>query len=255
MSTDAKQERSIKTSGTIFDIIEFIKESGPVTGSEVAEHVDLATSTAYDHLSTLERIGYLVCDDKRYKLSLKFLNLGMTVLEDIPLVQVSDDVVERLARETKELAWLVVEENGWVVYVGMAEGENAVTTRAQLGARAHLHYPAAGKAILAHLSRERVEAIIDQHGLPKQTKYTITEPNTLFNKLEEIRERGYAFNESEEVRGVTAIGAPIIREGKVIGSISVSGPANRLKKPAEREQIIEKVLSATNEIELKMDYH
>ncbi len=55
-----------------------------------------------------------------------------------------------------------------------------------------MHQVAGGKAILAEYSRERVEGIIEQHGLPATTEYTITDPETLFQELEDIRKRGYA---------------------------------------------------------------
>lgn len=51
------------------------------------------------------------------------------------------------------------------------------------GHRVHLHNTALGKAILAHYPRERLEAILDRHGMPQTSEETIIDRGGLFEEL------------------------------------------------------------------------
>jgi DNA-binding IclR family transcriptional regulator len=94
----------------------------------------------------------------------------------------------------------------------------------------YLHHLSAGKAILARLPEERVEAIIDKHGLVERTENTITTRAELYDELETVRERGYAYNDGEEVDGLRAVGAAVSGpDGEVLGAISLSGPKSRMR--------------------------
>lgn len=83
---------------------------------------------------------------------------------------------------------------------------------------------------------------------------TITNRETLFERLSEVRERGYAYNDEGEVTGLRAVGAPIRRpDGAVLGSISVSGPTSYLDDERFDEGVPELVTSAANVIEVNMN--
>lgn len=108
--------------------------------------------------------------------------------------------------------------------------------------------------MLACMSDERVEEIIDKHGLPEQTPYTITDPDELRDELEDIQEEGVAFNNREAVKGVRSIAAPVLTGDSIVGAVCVSGPANRMVQERCDEEIKPLLLKATNEIELKLQY-
>lgn len=67
-------------------------------------------------------------------------------------------------------------------------------------------------------------------------------------------DRGYAFNDEEEITGLRAVGAPVhASQGDVIGGISVSGPLSRIQEDRFREELPELVVEAANVIELNID--
>lgn len=103
-----------------------------------------------------------------------------------------------------------------------------------IGQRVYLHTLALGKAILAHLPRERVEEIIEEHGLLRETDLTITDRDELYDELEESRSRGIAFGPDERLQGLHGIATPIKNiNGDVLGSISVAGPSKRIFEETE----------------------
>lgn len=254
MSAPDEGRTVVKSARTLFAVIEAIEELESTGVSELADHLDLAVSTVHDHLTTLVELGYLQKEDQAYRLGLKFLGLGENARYNLKAYPLVMPYLEKIAEETGESAWFVVEEDGLAVYVAKARGEVGVETANRVGRRSLLHYHAGGKAILAHLSRERVEAIVDQHGLPGLTENTITDLPTLFEALEAIREQGYAQNDNEEIVGTRSVAAPILVEDRVLGAISVGGPANRLKGERFQRELPDLVSGITNEIELKVQY-
>jgi len=170
-------------------IIEQIRETGGAGVTELARRTDLHKSTVHSHLRTLVQCGYLVKEDDVYRLSLRFLAHGGRVRNDMEIYQGGVSVIRNLASESGELANLGGEENRKLVVIFMTEGENAVHDLAPAGKYTDMHSTAMGKAILAHLPRERTERIIERHGLPARTENTITDRAALSSELEQIPRR------------------------------------------------------------------
>lgn len=252
MLTDSKH-RPVETVETAFDIVDALKRGDARGVSELADELGLAKSTVHRHLKTLESRGLLVEEDDTYRLSAWLLDYGGYVRNRHPLFSVAKPKVDELAAETDEKVWCVVEEHGMGVHIYGAEGRHSVKTHARIGQRTHLHQFAAGKAILAYLPDERIDRILEEYGLPRQTDRTIVDRSALREQLETIRERGYAFNREESVVGVHAVGVPIRDESNAaIGAISVAGPANRLRGDLLTEELPDLLLGAANEIEINL---
>ncbi|MEY7851766.1 IclR family transcriptional regulator [Natrarchaeobius sp. A-rgal3] len=243
----------VSTVDTAFDILEFIYTSEGVTLGELSAELDLAKSTVHRHLHTLKHRQYVVCEDDRYYLSLKSLEFGKHVQTRKRGYRMARDKVEKLAEETGERAQFMVEEHGQAVYVHCETGSQAVQTDPGIGKRVPIHAISAGKAILAELPDERVESILDRHGLPAITAHTKTDRESLFEELERIRERGYGVNYEENVEGLRALGTSIRdADGDVLGAISVSGPSHRMKGPLFEEELPNLLLGTANELELNI---
>ena len=254
MSMSHKDPQRIKSVNTTFAIVQSLQVFDGAGVTELANWLDLSKSTVHKHLKSLEMEEYVVNEDGIYRLGLRFLDHGMYVRSQIPLVQVAKPSLQQLAEETGEVVWLVVEEHGRAVYLYKAQSSaHSIDPRGEVGRRPPIHCLASGKAILSQLSRERVEEIIDRHGLARQSEHTITGREELFRDLDAIRDRnGVAFNDNEEVNGLRAVGVPIVSNGEVRGAISVSGPAHQLEGERFRSELPTKLLRAANEIELKL---
>lgn len=221
--------------------------------TELADQLDISKGTVHTHLTTLKENGFVVKDGTTYRPSLRFLDIGEDVKNDHLLYQVATDEIEELAVETDTRVQISVEEFGYGVPIAIALGEHAIAPPTRVGKREYLHCIAAGKAILAHLPQERVEEIIDKHGLPARTSNTITDPEELFEELERVREEGIAFNDEESIKGLRAVGAAIQTDtGRVLGSISASGPISGMKGDRFQKEIPETVSNVANTIELNI---
>lgn len=243
--------RRVKTSETVFGVVETLRELDGATISEVANEMNLAVSTAHAHLWTLQECGYVVKTDDEFSLSLKFLDYGNYVKNRYDIAKLAQPILDQLADETQESTWLVVEENGMAVFLAGSISEHGVAVGGSPGSRVPLHWIAAGKAIIAEYPTERVEEIIDQHGLANNTPSSVTDRDKLLAELEDIREQGFASGYSEYFEGLNAIGAPIMDDDRVLAAISIAGPSNRLQGHYLEVELPELLLGTVNEIEIK----
>lgn len=255
--SNTQSTRMLKTLNVAGNIIEVIVAEDTMTVTELSERLDMSKSTAFRYLKTLENLDFLSQTNGVYELSYRFLLLGEYTRNNSQLYQVGKSEVDALADDFGYYAHLVTETGGYGISLYQAKGDDVVNfdyQSAKLQQRDPLHITASGKVILAHLPRERAMEIIDQQGLERRTAKTITDKDELVRELKAIRERGYAYNDEEEVEGFRAVGAPIIDQNdSVLGSVSVSAPSSLLTDNAFTEDIPAAVTKTANIIEVSIN--
>jgi DNA-binding IclR family transcriptional regulator len=248
-----KAKNPIQSDLMLLDILEGLETLEGARITELANQVGTTKSTVHNHLSTLRERGYVVKDSSEYFLSYRFLELGEETRYRTPLYEFARPVIDDLARDIETLANLCVEEEGKAIYLYRTQTSSNLRFSTQAGEVTRLHCVGIGKAILAQLSRERVEEIIDQHGLPARTDNTITDREELFANIDEIQEQGVAFDDEEYGEGLRCVAAPIMGSDEtVLGAISVAGPSTHLQGEYYREQLPDKIRRAANIIELNI---
>jgi DNA-binding IclR family transcriptional regulator len=149
----------------------------------------------------------------------------------------------------------MIEEHGRGTYIYISRGEKAVKLDTKIGTRQYLHTSAAGKAILAHMTKDRLEEVIENHGLEAKTSNTVTDRAELGSELDQIRDRGVAFDGEERAEGIRCVAAEITtNQGELIGAVSVSGPSTRMKGDRFKEEIPEIVKDTATVIGINVSY-
>jgi DNA-binding IclR family transcriptional regulator len=249
------KQAPVNAAKTSFEIVETLRRLEGAGVSELSEHLDMPTSTIHDHLQTLTNEEYLINDDGTYRVGSRFLEFGEQVRSRMKVYQVARPEINNLVERTGEIANLMIEEHGRGVFLYKVRGQDAVRLDTHAGKRAPLHTTSVGKSILANRPREEVEAIIDKHGLEKVTENTTTDREELFDELDEIRERGYAFDDEERVEGMRCVGAPILDDSKyAVAAISVTMPKSRMTGERFENEIPELVLESANVIQVNLSY-
>jgi len=253
--TMSKTTTNIAATKTSLDILKALRELDGAGVTELATAVGVSKGTIHNHLSTLESEGYVVKDGTTYRLGLQLFSLGSYTRRQTNIYEVAKPEIDALADETGEVANLMVEENGRGIYIYIARGDRAINLDTRIGSRQYLHTSALGKAILAHLPDERREAILDQHGLPAETPNTVTDREALAEELEKVRERGVAFDGEERAENIRCVAAPVLdTEGDVLGAVSISAPATRLKNERMEQTIPERIQDTATIIALNSSY-
>jgi DNA-binding IclR family transcriptional regulator len=86
---------------------------------------------------------------------------------------------------------------------------------------------AGGKAVLAFLSRERLEAYFRHTVLERFTVRSLLSREEVEQELEQTRERGYAVNHAEYQPEVMAVAAPVFHRGQPLAALVLQFPTHR----------------------------
>lgn len=244
---------TIESDGRVLDIIEALKTEQEAGVTELAAQVGMPKSTVHVHLSTLKNRGYVVQDrNKQYRLSLRFLDIGMKVRERQEMYQEVAPKLNEIANETDEKAWWIVEENGKAVFLAKSLGSRAIQTNSQIGQYTELYKLAGGMAILSALPEHRRETILDSYEFPLPDGRTRQE---LEAELDEIQDRGVAYGVDQFLQGVAGVGAPLTdNAGNAYGAISVSGPTNRLDSERIENELTDLVRGISGELQVNLSY-
>ncbi len=212
-------------------ILAIVADGDGLSLSEVAERSELATSTAYRMLTTLQNRGMVEFAEQEqlWSIGVEAYRIGSAFLRSRRLVDRARSAMQVLMEKTGETANLGVAEDDCVVFVSQVETHQAIRAFFRPGTRSPFHASGIGKAILAYLSPERVEAIVDKTGLEPFTERTLADRDGLHIDLGEIRKRGWSVDDEERYPGMRCVAAPIFNEfGEPIGGVSISGPTVRV---------------------------
>lgn len=226
-------------------ILELLRDAGqPLNLLEISRRLELVKSTGFRLLCTLERRGYVerVDGNGRYQLGSRVLQFGRGPTTNRPLSEVALPHMRRLLERFGETLNLGVLRDGEVMYLEMLESPHAFRMAARLGSRSPVHSSALGKAMTAYLADEEIVQITRGRGLPALTSKTITSPAAWKRELARTRARGYSEDNGETEPDASCIAAPVFgADGRVVGAISLSGPASRVRalKPRAVPALVE----------------
>lgn len=237
-------------------ILDLLTSNGKdgVSLAEVSQYLGLSKSTAHRYLITLEELSVVERNERnRFRLGPKLIELGGAFLNDNNLRNLSEPFLNELAAQTQETVHLAIPLVNEVVFIAKVDSPHSVRMASHIGIRMPMYCTSLGKAILAHYSFSQIEEIISA-GMPARTPHTITSAQALRTELERVRAQGFAIDDQGNELGVRCGGAPIFDyTTKVIGAISISGPAYRLSI-TRLEEFSKLVLEAAKAISSKLGY-
>jgi IclR family transcriptional regulator, KDG regulon repressor len=212
-------------------VIDAVAKARSVGLRELAAEVKFPPSTVHRLLALLTASRYLTQDPetKKYRLSLKFLELGSAVRDDLDVITAARPHMTTLMEATSETVNLALFDGAGIVYVDQVANSNAFLRMfTRVGARTPLYCTGVGKACLAGLPEEFVTAYWHSTEKKLYTDKTITDEARLRRELEFIRAQGYAVDNEEMEIGVRCV-ASAIRQHKsgIVAAVSISGPSSR----------------------------
>ena len=244
----AKPNYPIKVLDKSLSVLELLLQKGSSMNMiELSEKLGFYPSTTHRILDTLKHWGYVEQDShtQKYQLGLKALELGMAKLHQMDLVREASPYLKELVNQCNETVHLGVLEEGEVLYLAKEESSQTIRMISYVGKRAFLHCTALGKILLAYMSEEEREKILEDRELPRLTENTITDKRELEKELSKVREQSFALDREENEKDVRCVAAPIRNhQGKVIAAISISTPIFRIDKDTQNN--LKKALMETS---------
>jgi IclR family transcriptional regulator, KDG regulon repressor len=254
-----KADYSISIVNVTIDLMEFLLESGqkPQNISEVSRQVNITRSRAFRILKTLEARGYVEFDKdiQGYRLGLKLLELGEGVREFIDLRRIAEPFLRQLAQKTGDVALLVVLRNNVAVCIDRYQGSFSLQGGTQIGVPLPLHVGASPKLLLANLPESDREKLIAEMEFTPYTPYTITNPDELRQRLQEILIQGYSIDIEDFEIGINAIGAPVRDyKGNVVAGVTLTTPAARWNED-RKQKLVEIIVETANQISERLKFN
>src|SRR3712207_4966660 len=184
-----------------------------LTAAEVAARAGLDRGTAFRLIHTLVGLGYVraVPDNRRFRLTLKCLELGHSVLAAGDLPGHAEPLLRELVPGVADAGSLGVLDRGEVIYLARVDAgleRQGVVRRP--GSRIGAYATALGQAILAWLPRQEQGAHLESVARVKLAERTLTDLDALLARLAEVRERGYAISDGENAYGLVTVAAPVL---------------------------------------------
>ncbi|WP_405247177.1 IclR family transcriptional regulator [Cellulophaga sp. Asnod2-G02] len=230
--TDLKSEYNVPNLERGLMVIELLatKKNG-LTLAEITETLALTKTSAFRVVSTLIFKNYLQKNEttKKITLSRKMLTLGISAMTEQSIVEMSIDVMRALRDELKESVMLgiLLDDKGTILE--QVSSSYPVKLFVEQGTQFSLHSSVGGKSILANMPQEDCNDILKKITLTKFTKNTITSKKEFKKTLLDVRRKGYAIDNGEDIQGIHCIGAPIYNEsGYPVAALWITAPHGRL---------------------------
>jgi IclR family KDG regulon transcriptional repressor len=241
-----------------FDVLEAFRANEPELGvTQLAKLLNLHKNNVFRILATLESRGYVEQNPRtgNYRLGLKAFEAGQAYLRHTSLLSVSHPQMEALSSELRENSYLAVMRGDYVFYLDEIIADQTIQVISRLGTRVSPHCTATGKVFLAYMEEPLAEELLETMTLEKLTPQTITDKRKLKTEIKKVHENGYAVDNEEWTQGLKCVASPILDYyGKIQGTISVSGPSDRLPDERVIKEIVPAVVDHTNEVSRKMGF-
>jgi IclR family KDG regulon transcriptional repressor len=238
----AESPMSSKSLQKALRILVHLGQNGPEMGvTEIASSMNLNKTTVYRLLNAMAKFDFVEqnTENERYRLGLKLHELGLKALESRTLQREAHRFLLEMSRRSRETVSLAVHSPGAVICLDrMKSPKTLISLGTEIGGRFPAHCTAIGKAVLAFLPDDEIDAILRSNGMPRFTPSTLTRPADLKADLRRIRQRGYSFDNQELERGLNGVAAPVrTTQDRVIAAVGIAGPTLRFRGRELREKI------------------
>jgi len=227
------QESKVKSLEKALKLLDFFTPQRPELGiTELSNLSGLLKSSVHNMVSTFEVCGYLEKNivTGKYRLGKRILILSNSLYSSNDVRLIVRPYMEKLSAQFGETVYFAQYMDGVVVYLDAVFTAQNMSSRQIIGMTAPMYCTGVGKAILAFLSKEQIQQVIDS-GLIGFTEQTITTKDKLLKEFEVIRKNGYAIDNMEHEFGIKCVAAPIFNStGKIVAALSLSGPSLRFSQ-------------------------
>lgn len=219
------------------------------TLSEVAAATGLTRAGARRILLTLQSLGYVETDGKRFGLTARILELGFAYLSSMPIWNRAEPVMEALVAQVKESCSAAVLDGTDIVYVLRVQTHKIMRINLAVGTRLPACCTSLGRMLLADLDDATVRQRLEASERTAFTRHTITDVDTLVAKVAQARRQGWCLINQELEEGLISIAAPVTdRSGRTVAALNISGQANRTPAKVMQETMLPALRAAAADI-------
>jgi IclR family acetate operon transcriptional repressor len=206
-----------------------------VSLASIATDLNQLRSGCHRTLHELIGYGYVRQMPQRgdYALTTKLASMGLSFLSKSGVVDITQPMLDRLARTTEELVRLAIVDGERLTLVAKAQGaKSGLLYDPDMGIELRLSCSAAGHAWLMTLPEEKAIHAVSRQGIGSPEHFGPNAPATikaLLKMLQEHRRRGFSMTRDVYARGMSSMAAAVQRPGEqATGVVVIAGPSMRL---------------------------
>jgi IclR family transcriptional regulator, pca regulon regulatory protein len=232
-------------------VIKSLSGPGPGrTAADVARQTGLTRASARRFLLTLEHLGYVRSDDRRFALTPRALELGYAYLSSLSLPQIAQPHLRELVDLVHESSSVSVLDGAEVVYVAREATVRIMTVAIAVGTRFPAHATSMGRVLLSGLAVPDLDRFLAGHELQPLTPATVTDPDKLRAAIEQVRAQGWALVDQELEIGLRAVAVPIHNpSGQVVAAMNLSTHASHRSADSIHQDLLPPLRRAAEMIE------
>lgn len=238
----------------ILDILEALAESeNGYTLTEVADAIGAPKSSIFPIIHTLNARKYITIDKNtsKYSIGISAYTLGSSFFEKRSIFSYIIDEMTHIVNSCSETCQLGILDGNEVLYIGKVDSPEPIRLISHIGKKLPANCTGLGKALLCDLTKEEVINLFP-NGLQGFTSKSVTNFDTLYNQLLDIRKTQIAKESEESTDHLQCIAIPIRKNGCIRAAISVTLPLFRSSD--EKIDLIKKLLlNAQNNIQSMME--
>lgn len=233
----------VESVDNVLKILLLLRDQDELKQREVAKFLGVAESTAHRLLAMLHYRGFLRRDQPRgpYQPGPALTTLAYTVIHNFDVVKTLRPLLEHLHAEFSETVHLGTLDGTRVRFLDAIESPKPVRVASRLGSARSAKSTATGKALLAQMSQESIDALFESADalLPADFKTV----------LETVRFQGYATSNEDNEDGVASIAMAIpARSSPLSLAFNVSFPVNRIADNSQ-ERIVQELHQTVTQAE------
>lgn len=231
-------------------VIEALGDAGRgLSLSETAKKTGFSRASARRLLLTLERLGYVRLDDRRFMLLPRVLRLGYGFIASMSMAEVMQSYMEEVVRALGESCSAAMLDGDEIVYVARVPTKRIMTVALTVGTRLPAYCTSMGRVLLSGLDDPGVDRYLAAVDLKPLTPKTITDRAKLKKLVRQARADGYAMVDQELEAGVRSCAVPLRdRQGRIIAALNSSGHASRVQVEELRTRFLPALLDAAAKI-------
>lgn len=226
--------------------------SGAVSLAELSRTIDLGKASAFRLLQTLVATGHVTDDGAgNYRIARLPEAAAAQSVERL-IVDTALSEMQALNAETAETVTIAMLRDDHVRVVESLDSPHQIRHSNPVGRIVAPYASSLGKAITAWQPAARQQHMIAVYGIYQFTDFTLTDPVAIRKEMARVRERGYAHEREESVRGGCCYAAPIFCDGSTVkAAVSIAMPL--IRHTAESDKRFPALLrAATRRISLKL---
>ena len=216
----------------VLNILEALaSNSNGLTLTEISEAINSPKSTIFPIIQTMvdRKFIFFNKNSYTYTIGINTFCIGASYTNNMNALTFIKSEMEYIVKKTDEICQLGILEGGDVLYIAKVDSNNPIRILSSVGKKIPAYCTALGKSLISNLNLTEI-TLLYPNGLKAFTKNTITDFNTLYNELIEVKNTSIATEHGEINPDLNCVSVPLKNGNLIVASISITFPTFRLSE-------------------------